>query len=129
MEVRIIEFAGILRRSGIRVSTAETLEALQGAHALGLRDRATFKNVLRAMMVKRTPDIESTGRTVPDPAKAQLSQQADSQGTIEHNPAPARGDSQLLAQSLRSITPTMGQRRARPVPLRRAARPRHQHHG
>lgn len=59
MDTRIIEFAGILRRNGIRVSTAETLEALQGAHALGLRDRAMFKNVLRATMVKRTPDIES----------------------------------------------------------------------
>jgi uncharacterized protein with von Willebrand factor type A (vWA) domain len=59
MQSRIIEFAGILRRNGIRVSTAETLEALQGAHALGLRDRAVFKDVLRATMVKRTPDIES----------------------------------------------------------------------
>jgi uncharacterized protein with von Willebrand factor type A (vWA) domain len=59
MDKRIIEFAGVLRRNGIRVSTAETLEALQGSHALGLRDRETFKNVLRATMVKRTPDIET----------------------------------------------------------------------
>jgi uncharacterized protein with von Willebrand factor type A (vWA) domain len=59
MDKRIIEFAGVLRRNGIRVSTAETLEALQGAHALGLQDRDTFKNVLRATMVKRTPDIEA----------------------------------------------------------------------
>ncbi len=59
MDTRIIEFAGVLRRNGIRVSTAETLEALQGSHALGLRDRTTFKNVLRATMVKRTPDIEA----------------------------------------------------------------------
>jgi uncharacterized protein with von Willebrand factor type A (vWA) domain len=59
MDKRIIEFAGVLRRNGIRVSTAETLEALQGSYALGLQDRAIFKNVLRATMVKRTPDIEA----------------------------------------------------------------------
>jgi len=62
MERRILEFAGVLRNNGIRVSTAETLEGLQAAGLLGLTDRGGFKNALRATMVKRTADIESFNR-------------------------------------------------------------------
>ena len=59
MEGRIIDFAGVLRRNGVRVSTAETLEALQACELLGLSNREVFKNTLRATMVKRTSDIEA----------------------------------------------------------------------
>jgi len=57
LEERIIEFAGLLRRSGVRVSTAETLDALRAVHLSGLGDRGYFKNALRAAMVKRTTDV------------------------------------------------------------------------
>ena len=57
MEDRIVEFAGLLRRSGIRVSTAETLDALRAVEQTGLTDRASFKTALRAAMVKRAPDV------------------------------------------------------------------------
>jgi uncharacterized protein with von Willebrand factor type A (vWA) domain len=59
MEGRIIDFAGVLRRNGVRVSTAETLEALQACELLGLSSREVFKDTLRATMVKRTSDIEA----------------------------------------------------------------------
>jgi len=59
MEQRIIEFAGVLRANGIRVSTAEALEALQATELAGIKDRTIFKCALRATMIKRTPDIES----------------------------------------------------------------------
>ena len=59
MEQRIIEFAGVLRRNGIRVSTAETLEALQACELFGLSSRGVLKDALRATMIKRTPDIEA----------------------------------------------------------------------
>ena len=57
MEARIVEFAGLLRRSGIRVSTAETLDALRAVAATGLAGRSTFKIALRAAMVKRSSDV------------------------------------------------------------------------
>ena len=57
MEDRIVEFAGLLRRSGIRVSTAETLDALRAVGATGLSERGTFKIALRAAMVKRSSDV------------------------------------------------------------------------
>ncbi|MFN2427608.1 MAG: hypothetical protein ABR587_14295, partial [Candidatus Binatia bacterium] len=57
MEDRIVEFAGLLRRSGIRVSTAETLDALRAVGTTGLGQRGTFKIALRAAMVKRSSDV------------------------------------------------------------------------
>jgi uncharacterized protein with von Willebrand factor type A (vWA) domain len=59
VDSKIIEFAGVLRRNGIRVSTAETLEALQAAGVTGIAERGAFKSALRATMVKRAPDLDS----------------------------------------------------------------------
>lgn len=57
MEGRIVEFIGLLRRNGIRVSTAETIDALRAANLSGLGDRDTFRSALRASMVKRNADL------------------------------------------------------------------------
>src|SRR5690242_13053428 len=57
MEDRIVEFAGLLRRNGIRVSTAETLDALRAVGTTGVERRATFKISLRTAMVKRSSDV------------------------------------------------------------------------
>ena len=57
MERRVLDFAALLRRNGIRVSTAETLDALRAAELSGLHDRTLFKSALRATMVKRAPDV------------------------------------------------------------------------
>jgi len=57
VEDRIVEFAGLLRRNGIRVSTAETLDALRAVNTTGLSARSTFKIALRAAMVKRSSDV------------------------------------------------------------------------
>jgi uncharacterized protein len=57
MEDRIVEFAGLLRRNGIRVSTAETLDALRAVGTTGIEKRSTFKISLRTAMVKRSSDV------------------------------------------------------------------------
>lgn len=57
MQDRIVEFAGLLRRGGIRVSTAETLDAMRAAGTTGLSERSTFKIALRTAMVKRSSDL------------------------------------------------------------------------
>ncbi len=57
VEHRIVEFAGLLRRKGIRVSTAETIDAVEAANLSGLQRRETFKNSLRAAMIKRSGDV------------------------------------------------------------------------
>ena len=59
MDDHIIRFAEVLRHHGIRVSTAESIDALKAAGATGLGTRNAFKSALRATMVKRNSDLEA----------------------------------------------------------------------
>ena len=57
MQKKILEFSGILRKSGVRVSTSETIDAFQALDELSLDEREIFRDALRATMVKRGADI------------------------------------------------------------------------
>ncbi len=59
MQKKILEFTNILRKSGVRVSTAEAIDAFQALDELSLDDREIFKDALRAAMVKRGDEIAS----------------------------------------------------------------------
>jgi uncharacterized protein with von Willebrand factor type A (vWA) domain len=59
MEKKILEFANILRKSGIRVSTAETIDSFVALDELSLEDREIFKDALRTTMVKRGEEIST----------------------------------------------------------------------
>jgi uncharacterized protein with von Willebrand factor type A (vWA) domain len=57
VEGRIREFGALLRHHGLRVSTAETLDALVALSATGLESHALVKDVLRSTLVKRASDL------------------------------------------------------------------------
>ena len=57
MEKKIIAFANLLRKSGIRVSVAESIDSFMSIDALSFDDREVFRDALRATMVKRSEDI------------------------------------------------------------------------
>ena len=59
MHKKILEFAHILRRSGIRVSTAETLDAVAALGEIPVADRRAFRDALRATMVKRGEEVHT----------------------------------------------------------------------
>ena len=59
MQNRILEFTNILRKSGIRVSTAEALDAFTALDTLSIEDREIFKDALRTTMVKRGEEVET----------------------------------------------------------------------
>ena len=59
MEDRIVEFAGVLRHNGVRVSLSENMDAFRALQLLGVSDPARFRNALRATLVKRGSDIKS----------------------------------------------------------------------
>ena len=42
MDARIAEFAEVLRQNGVRVSTAEVVDAAQAVAITGVADRETF---------------------------------------------------------------------------------------
>jgi uncharacterized protein with von Willebrand factor type A (vWA) domain len=58
MEERIVEFANVLRRNGVRVSLAENMDAFRALGVLGIEDPHLFRNSLRTTLVKRAGDIK-----------------------------------------------------------------------
>ena len=58
MEERIIEFAGVLRRNGIRVSLSENMDAFRALQLVGISDPLLFRNTLRTTLVKRAGDLK-----------------------------------------------------------------------
>jgi hypothetical protein len=57
VQKKIIEFTNLLRKSGVRVSVAEAIDAFQALDELSLDDREIFRDALRSAMVKRADDI------------------------------------------------------------------------
>jgi uncharacterized protein len=57
MEVRLVEFAALLRSNGVRVAPAEVADAVTAAALVGADDRARFRAALRSTLVKRTADV------------------------------------------------------------------------
>jgi uncharacterized protein with von Willebrand factor type A (vWA) domain len=62
VQKRILDFATLLRKSGVRVSVAESIDAFTALDELTLDDREVFKDALRATMVKRTMDLPTYDR-------------------------------------------------------------------
>jgi uncharacterized protein with von Willebrand factor type A (vWA) domain len=57
MQKKILEFTNILRKSGIRVSTAEAIDAFTALDELSFGERELFKDALRTTMVKRGEEV------------------------------------------------------------------------
>jgi len=58
MEERIIEFANVLRRNGVRVSLSENMDVFRALERLGIEDQRLFRDALRTTLVKRVGDIQ-----------------------------------------------------------------------
>ena len=58
MEDRLIEFASVLRRNGIRVSLSENMDAFRALELIGIADPALFRHALRTTLVKRAGDVK-----------------------------------------------------------------------
>ncbi|MYA76799.1 MAG: CoxE, partial [Gemmatimonadetes bacterium] len=54
---RLVEFARLLRQSGVRVSMAETLDAAEVLRHAQVTERPAFKASLRTTLVKTREDI------------------------------------------------------------------------
>lgn len=57
MQGKILEFAELLRHQGLRISPAESLDALACLEKTGLSDRDVVRSALRTTMVKRAVDV------------------------------------------------------------------------
>jgi len=59
---KIVEFTNILRKAGVRVSVAETLDSFLALDTMTLDEREQFKAALRCSMVKHSDDIGTYDR-------------------------------------------------------------------
>ena len=57
MQTKILEFTNILRKSGVRVSTAESIDAFRALDLVSIEEREIFRDALRTTMVKRGEDV------------------------------------------------------------------------
>ncbi|MDT7885308.1 MAG: hypothetical protein RQ891_10710, partial [Thermoflexus sp.] len=57
MDERILQFIRALRATGVRVSVAESADALRAVEQVGVMDRETFKAALRTALVKEARAI------------------------------------------------------------------------
>jgi len=62
MNEKIVEFCGLLRQNGLRVSVSESMDAMRGLGVAGLAERETVRAVLRATTVKRAVDVPTFER-------------------------------------------------------------------
>ena len=49
MEDKLVEFANLLRQNGVRVSLAETLDAISASEVTGLGERDLFRAALHGV--------------------------------------------------------------------------------
>ena len=59
MDDRIVEFIAALRARGVRVSLAESADAMRAVAATGIADRDIFRLALRTTLVKEAQDIST----------------------------------------------------------------------
>jgi len=59
MDKRIVEFIRTLRAAGIRISVAESNDAMHAIDKIGLFDRNDFRSALRATLVKENKDFDA----------------------------------------------------------------------
>ena len=62
MQKKIIEFTNLLRKAGVRVSVAESIDSFQALDLMSIDDRELFKDALRTTMVKYYEDISTYDR-------------------------------------------------------------------
>jgi hypothetical protein len=65
MDQRIVEFITALRSAGVRVSLAESADAMKAIDAVGVMDRDTFKTALKATLVKEPADVPAFDQHFP----------------------------------------------------------------
>src|SRR5690242_20845742 len=59
MEDRIVEFIAVLRAAGVRISVAESVDALRAIDTTGVADKNLFRLALRATLVKEVQDLQT----------------------------------------------------------------------
>lgn len=56
MDKRMVDFVRVLRAAGVRISLAESMDAMNGVDAVGIHSRDVFRSALKTTLVKESRD-------------------------------------------------------------------------
>ncbi|NJK80093.1 MAG: VWA domain-containing protein [Chloroflexaceae bacterium] len=110
MDERVVNFIAALRASGVRVSVAESADALRAMESAGISDRDLFRAALQATLIKDVRSIPEFERLFPlyfniNPPPP-LQQMGSGQGTGRPlTPEEQQQLQQMLEQMLRNMSP------------------------
>ena len=94
MDQLVNDFVHLLRRRGLRISPAETLDALRALCVVGIGEREGVRDSLRATLVKNAGDIETFERLFTDFFGLRALHEAEQQARIvdehDHGATPSR---------------------------------------
>ncbi|HMO57516.1 MAG TPA: hypothetical protein PKC19_09185 [Roseiflexaceae bacterium] len=65
MEQRVVEFIKALRHAGVRISVAESIDAMRAIDAAGVGEKDWFRMALRTTLVKESHDLASFDELFP----------------------------------------------------------------
>ncbi len=65
MDNRVVEFVRGLRAAGVRVSLAESMDAMHAVAALGITDKDVFRSSLQATLIKDADDFQAFDELFP----------------------------------------------------------------
>src|SRR3982750_293624 len=65
MDDRIVQFIDALRAAGVRISVAESADAMRAIDATGITDKDVFRAAMQATLVKEAHDIPEFERLFP----------------------------------------------------------------
>ncbi|HEY4723709.1 MAG TPA: hypothetical protein VII92_17775, partial [Anaerolineae bacterium] len=97
MDTRIVQFIAALRASGVRVSLAESQDAIRAIDQLGIEDRETFRLSMKTTLVKEAHDGPTFDRLFPLFFGSGQPQMANGMEGLSQD------DQQLLRDALRQL--------------------------
>ncbi len=96
MDAVVNDFVQVLRRQGLRISPAESLDALYALKQVGLRERGVVRDTLRATLVKNQDDTDTFDRlfdlyfSIRPPAEKPAAKLKLSDHDHDHGPLPTK---------------------------------------
>jgi hypothetical protein len=111
MNQRIVEFIRTLRAAGVRISVAESNDAMYATDAVGVYERDSFRYALRTTLIKESDDLDSFEHFFPlffdtaAPPMFNMEQELspDQQQTLQQALQSLMGNEQALQQMMQQL--------------------------
>ncbi len=111
MDKRMVDFVRVLRAAGVRISLAESMDAMNGVEAVGIQSRDVFRSALKTTLVKESRDQQTFdyyfplffGDTVPPMENIPDNLTPEEQEMLEQALQSLMGDMQALQQLLNQL--------------------------